>query len=313
MASAGYDTVLKMLKAAIPPGRAMPSPRQVRTLLDAMGAPAPRGVAVRQLDVYGLTAEWLVPEGAPTDARIVYLHGGGYVAGSRISHRSLAGRIARAAQLPALLVDYRLAPEHPFPAALEDALETLLFAHEHAPSGERAEARRLFLCGDSAGGGLALSTALVARDQGRVPFHAIATMSAWTDLAVTGGSVTTRAELDPYLAAEHLVPGANLYVGDADPRDPRVSPLYGSLAGLPPLLMHVGDHEVLLDDTVRFAEKARAAGVDVVAEVWPEMFHVWHAFYGALDEARSAIAKIGDFFSHRAMCSAALATAPAPL
>ena len=301
MASAGHETVLKMLKAALPPGRAMPTPKHVRALLDALGAPAPRGVAVRKLEVGGLEAEWLVPDGAPSDARIVYLHGGGYVAGSRVSHRSLVGRIARAARLPALLVDYRLAPEHPFPAALEDALDALRFAHEHAPGGERRDARRLFLCGDSAGGGLALSAALVARDEGEVPIHAIATMSAWTDLAVTGQSVTTRAGLDPYLAAEHLVPGASLYIGDADPRDPRLSPLYGDLAGLPPLLMHVGDHEVLLDDTLRFAEKARAAGVDVIAEVWPEMFHVWHAFYGALDEARDAVGKLGEFFGHRAL------------
>jgi acetyl esterase/lipase len=300
MASAGYDTVMKMLKAALPAGRAAPTPAKVRTLLDAMGAPAPRGVAVLPVDIHGLDAEWLVPEGAPTDARLVYLHGGGYVAGSRTSHRSLAGRIARAAQVPALLVDYRLAPEHPYPAALEDALETLQFAHEHAPDGSRSTTRRLLLCGDSAGGGLALATALVARDEGRFPVHAVATMSAWTDLAVTGDSVTTRAALDPYLSAEHLVPGANLYVGSADPRDPRVSALYGELAGFPPLLMHVGDHELLLDDTLRFAEKARAAGVDVVAEVWPEMFHVWHAFYGALDEARSAVKKLGEFLGEHA-------------
>lgn len=300
MASAGYQAVMKMLRGALPAGRVMPSPADARMLLDAMGAPAPRGVEVRELEVGGLPAEWLVPEGAPEDARIVYLHGGAYVSGSRASHRSIAGRIARAAKLPVLLVEYRLAPEHPFPAALDDALATLQFAHMTAPSGERAIARRLFLCGDSAGGGLALATALVARDVGRAPLHGVATMSAWTDLAITGHSVTTRAALDPYIVAAHLVPVAHFYLGGADPRDPRISPLYGELAGLPPLLMHVGDHEVLLDDTVRFAAKARAAGVDVVVEIWPEMFHVWHAFYGALDEARSAVTKIGDFFAHRA-------------
>jgi acetyl esterase/lipase len=300
MASEGYQTVMKMLRSSLPAGRPMMSPEDARIMLDLLSAPVPRGVAVRALDVSGLPAEWLLPEGAPDDARIVYLHGGAYVAGSRDSHRSIAGRIARAAKLPVLLVDYRLAPEHPFPAALDDALATLQFAHTTAPSGERATARKLFLCGDSAGGGLALATALVSRDRAQVPVHAVATMSAWTDLAITGESVTTRAELDPYLAAEHLAPAARLYLGEADPRDPRASPLYGELAGLPPLLMHVGDHEVLLDDTVRFAAKARAAGVDVVVEVWPEMFHVWHAFYGALDEARSAVAKLGDFFSHHA-------------
>lgn len=301
MASAGYDTVLKMLKAALPAGRTMLSPAQARVLLDSLGATAPRGVALHEVDVYGLEAEWLVPEGAPSDVRILYLHGGAYVSGSRKSHRSVAGRIARAAKLPVLLVEYRLAPEHVFPAALEDALETLQYVHEHAPSGERATARKLFLCGDSAGGGLSLATAIAARDAGEVPVHGVATMSAWTDLAVTGESVGSRAALDPYLTAEHLLPASKLYLGNADPRDPRVSPLYAELAGLPPLLMHVGDHEVLLDDTVRFADKARAAGVDVVAEIWPEMFHVWHAFYGALDEARDAVAKIGGFFSHHAM------------
>lgn len=287
-------------------------------MLDALAQPAPRTVSVRETTVpsdvesgagAALPADWLVLEGAPEDARILYLHGGGYVAGSRRSHRSLAGRIARAAGLPLLLLDYRLAPEHPFPAALDDARAALDFVHAHGPGGA-APARRVVLCGDSAGGGLALATLVRARDEGGPPVAACATMSAWTDLAATGESVRSCADDDPYLVAAFLSPAARLYAGDTDVRHPLVSPLYAELRGLPPLLLHAGDHEILRDDSVRLAERARAAGVDAQVEVWPEMFHVWHAFYGALPEAREAVARLGAFLRAHALGAPAARNGP---
>ena len=282
----------------------------VRRTMDAMSPPNPLGLDVREIDIMRelpldhpdyhdedavfLVAEWLVPRGARTDVRLVYLHGGAYIAGSRRSHRGLASRIARAIGCVALVPEYRLAPEHPFPAALEDARLALAHAFGHGPDGE-SPATAVILAGDSAGGGLTISTLVSARDdRARLPVAAV-TLSAWTDLEGKGESVRTRAELDPMIPPA-LIPGwARLYLGDRDPATPLASPVNADLTGLPPLLMQVGDHEVLLDDTVRVAERAEAAGVQVALEVWPEAFHVFQAFAGAIPEGRQAIEHIGRF------------------
>ncbi len=259
----------------------------------------PNGVQVLRTEVAGRTVDWVVPEGADPGVRMMYLHGGGYISGSVHTHRALAARIAQAAGCVGLVVDYRIAPEDPFPAALEDSLAALAYVAHYGPDGAAAEPRHLFLGGDSAGGGLALATLLELR--GSLPVTAAVTISAWTDLACTGESLATRAATEPFLAPHLTWPTAQAYLAGADPRDPRASPLYGDLRGLPPLFMQAGDAEILLDDTRRFAAKAAAAGVDVTCEIWPEMFHVFQAFSTILPEGQEAIEHVGAYIRARAI------------
>jgi acetyl esterase/lipase len=264
-----------------------------RNFLTAMAARVPTGVSVLRTEVSGCVVDWLVPEGADPSARILYLHGGGFVGGSAHTHRAMAARIAQAAGCVGLILDYRLAPENPFPAALEDAIATLEYAAQIGSNGDFSDARRLFVVGDSAGANLGLSALLQTR--GRIRVDAAATMSAWTDLACTGESHVTRRAAERYLAPHLMIPTADAYLAGWDPHDPRASPLYADLRGLPPLYMQVGDAEILLDDTLRFAARAREAGVDVRCDVWPEMVHVFQAFAAILPEGQDAIAKIGAF------------------
>lgn len=263
-----------------------------RARLDRLGGairPA-AGVRVERTEVDGLPAEWLLPEGATDDEAILYLHGGAYTAGSCDSHRNAVSHIARAAGIRILLPEYRLAPEHPFPAALEDGVAAYRWLLDRV-----LEPRRIVLAGDSAGGGLVLAVMVALRDAGTPLPGAAALISAWTDLAATGESLKTRGRQDPWFEAEDIAPMARHYCGDADPRHPLVSPLYAPLHGLPPLMIQVGDHEVLLDDSTRVAEKARQAGVDVTLRVWPGMWHVWHFFVGRMPEARQAILEMAAF------------------
>ena len=256
-----------------------------RTQMESVAAPPPEGTNVTAVDAAGVPAEWVSTSGARSDAAILYLHGGGYYMGSPNTSRSLAGHLAAATGMRVLSVDYRLAPEHRFPAALDDALAAYRWL--------RSQGERTVIAGDSAGGGLALGTLLTLRDAGDPLPSAAVVMSPWTDLALTGESITTRADADLMVSLELLKQAADWYLAGHDSRDPGASPLYGDLSGLPPLLIHVGDAEVLLDDSVRFASAAQAAGVNVTVEVWDEMPHVWHGFAGALPEADQAIARVG--------------------
>lgn len=226
----------------------------------------------------GVPAEWVVPPNA-TDTQILYLHGGGYVLGSINTHRGLVSRIARAAEARGLVLDYRLAPEHPFPAAIEDAVAAYRFLLN-----EGAEPAQIAIAGDSAGGGLTLATLISLRDAGD-PLPACAvTLSAWTDLANTGESRRTRADLDP-MDDPDSPPLGDYYLDGVDPKHPLASPLYADLHGLPPLLMQVGTHETLHDDTIRLAEKAKAAGVDLTLEIDEGMIHVYQMYASMVPEA----------------------------
>lgn len=256
--------------------------------------PTPPDVVIERQAAPARPAEWLRPPGTRADAAVLYLHGGGYTIGSPRSHRHLAAAIARAAGTSALLPDYRLAPEHPFPAALDDALAAYRWLLERGLAPER-----IVVAGDSAGGGLAVATLLALRDRGLPQPAAGVCISPWVDLTCSGATYATKAAVDPIVTREGVGAMAQAYVGAGDPKAPLVSPLYADLAGLPPLLIQVGSDEVLLDDALGLSERARAAGVDVKVEEWPDMVHVWHWFLPMLDEAERAIAVIGEFVRAR--------------
>lgn len=272
-----------------------------RRIVDEYGDvdPSVRRIAadVRRVMVDGVPCEWLLAKGADPDRRLLYIHGGGWTAGGLDSHRPLSARISAATGCAVLAVDYRLAPENPFPAGLDDCIATYGWLRANGPSGA-GPARSVFVAGDSAGGNLTLAV-LLALKQRRLPLpNAAVPISAATDFLATGESFRTRADRDPIIDAgpEGIrMLGAIYLQGRAKPEDPLASPLYGDLSGLPPLLIQVGDAEVLLDDSTRLAEKAKQAGVDATLEVWPEMPHVWHAFAPFLPEATRAIDQIGAF------------------
>ena len=231
-----------------------------------------------------------VAPGVQDGRAILYLHGGGYVIGSLNTHRALAGEVSRAAQAPVLLIDYRLAPEHPFPAAVDDgvaAYRWLLdqgFAPEHTA-----------IAGDSAGGGLTMAVLLAARDQGLPMPGAGVCISPWVDMTCSNDSYTTRADADPMVGSAGITQMAAMYLNDTEPTNPLASPNFADLSGLPPLLIHVGTDEVLHDDSVALDARATAAGVDSTLEVWDGMIHVWHAFYPMLPEGKEGIERVGDF------------------
>jgi monoterpene epsilon-lactone hydrolase len=233
----------------------------------------------------------ITPASRP-ERNVLYLHGGAYVSGAPVYYRHFLWRIADALQARVWALEYRLAPEHAFPAALGDAVEGYRWLVDNTP-----DSRQLFVAGDSAGGGLTLGLLLRLRDDGQpLPAAAVA-LSPWTDLALTGASLKTNAAADPMLNVEDLPGVAKLYLGGADPRTPYASPLYGDPAGLPPVLIQVGSDEILRDDAVRMAEKLRSHNSLSKLEIWRRMPHVWQLFVPVLPEARQAIAQIGEFIS----------------
>lgn len=226
------------------------------------------------------------------ERHLLYLHGGAYISGAPAHYRHFTWRIADTLQACVWALEYRLAPEHPFPAALDDAMAAYAWVLDNAPDGGR-----LFVMGDSAGGGLTLGLLMRLRDEGKpLPLAAVA-LSPWTDLALTGQSLATNAAADPMLNARHLPLFADYYLDGADPRTPYASPLYGDPAELPPVLIQVGGDEILRDDAVRMAEKLRSRNPGSRIEVWPRMPHVWQLFVPFLPEARKAIAQIGNFIA----------------
>ncbi|HUB38297.1 MAG TPA: alpha/beta hydrolase [Streptosporangiaceae bacterium] len=265
-----------------------------RAAVERFAAEPPPGTTVEPADAGGVLAEWVVAEGVRADRVVMYLHGGGYQIGSPATVRHMISLVSAAAQARVLSVDYRLAPEHPFPAAVEDALTAV---RHLLRSGTDPAA--VAIAGDSAGGGLALATLVALRDAGDPLPAAAVGISPWTDLALTGESMRTRADVEVMLQPAGMPETAATYLAGADPRHPYASPLYADLRGLPPILIHVGDAEVILDDSTRFAVKAREAGVDITLEVWDDMPHVWHAFAGLLPESDKAIERIGEWLQQR--------------
>ncbi len=252
----------------------------------AGGLALPEGMERTEGDLGGVPTDFFTPAQAAPGV-VLYLHGGGYVIGSRTSHGGIAGIIAAASGRQTALPEYRLGPEHPFPAVVDDAVAAYRGLLEVHP------ADRLAIAGDSAGGGLTLATLLALREQG-LPLPATGVcLSPWTDLRCTTTSMRSRADIDPVCRAPKLRHMADLYLDGADPTTPLASPAVADFAGLPPLLIQVGDAEVLLDDSVAVARRARAAGGDVELEIWDDMIHVFQAFVGLLPEARRAVDRIG--------------------
>jgi acetyl esterase/lipase len=282
----GIDVVRELVTANR--GAEPPSLADARAAMDAHPQPVPDGTTVVAVDAGGVPGEWLRrPDGVPGRV-VLFLHGGGYVTGSRRSHRRLAAMIGQAGAADVLSIDYRLAPEHPCPAGLDDALA----AYGWLRSQGLAD---IVLAGDSAGGGLALATALEARHRSLAVPAALVLLAPWLDLTLAGASVTSRAADDFMLDAAELRLSAAAYAGALPLDDPRVSPLGADLTGLPPVLVQVGDADLLLDDAVRIAERARGAGVDISLDVAAQMPHVYQAFAGLVPQADAAIARIGEW------------------
>jgi monoterpene epsilon-lactone hydrolase len=256
--------------------------------------PPPRRTETIATTIGGVTAHRIATPASRRDRHILYLHGGSYLVGFPALYRDLTWRIATLAKARVSCIDYRLAPEHPFPAALDDAV-----AAYRGLLAEGAEPRQTALMGDSAGGGLALATLLRLRDEGLPLPAAAVVMSPWTDLALTGASFRSNAGIDPMLPAERAQEAVDLYLAGADPRHPYASPLYGDPSGLPPTLIMVGGDETLRDDSVRMAETLRAAGCEVELEVWPRMWHVWHMLARVMPEARAAVRRMSKFVDER--------------
>lgn len=232
----------------------------------------PKQVRVEQVSFGGITSEWIESPISKAGA-ILYLHGGAYALGYYQSHRALVARLVTATNTPALAVNYRLAPENPFPAALEDALNAYqwLLSKGIPPT-------RICLAGDSAGGGLAIAALVALRDQG-IPLPAGAfCFSPWLDLTMSGETITSKSKLDPILNTPALEKFAEYYAGSHNTIEPLISPVFADLRGLPPIQLHSGSNEILLDDSVRFCEKAIRSGVDCRIQVWDDMFHVFQMF-----------------------------------
>ncbi|HNE04288.1 MAG TPA: alpha/beta hydrolase [Anaerolineales bacterium] len=251
----------------------------------------PKSVQSQTVTIEHITAEWIIPSQADTRSVMLYLHGGGYALGSIKSHRATAGQIAEAGKIRTLIIEYRLAPEYPFPAALEDSLIAYKWLRKNGYE-------KIIIVGDSAGAGLALSTVISLRDnQISMPMQVIC-LSPWLDLEGTGESVITNSGRDPLFKADDLRLG-KFYIGENNPHNPLISPLYADFTRLSPILIHVGADEILLSDSTRLVQKAKDAGVDVQMKVWQGMWHIFPFFAPFVPESSQAIIEIGDFIRHK--------------
>ena len=291
VAAAPVDLAIDRIRAVYRNWNRETSVAQMREDWDTAFGGTTAAVTCEHVSAGGIDGEWVSPANAPLDKAILYFHGGGFRLGSVTSHRDLIAQIALASGCRVLAINYRLAPEHRFPAALDDALAAYGWMLDRGLKSDN-----IAFAGDSAGGNLVLAAMLALRERELpLPVSAVL-MSPWTDLAATGASYVSRAEVDPIHQRSMILALAKNYLGGhGDPFSPLVSPLYADLHGLPPLLIQVGDRETVLDDSVMFADKARTAGVDVSLEIWDGMIHVFQMF--GLTEARQAIASIAGFLS----------------
>lgn len=250
----------------------------------------PKAIKVETIEADGIQAEWLSPLNANPANAILYFHGGGYVTGSIADHRMMCGLLAEATNTKVLIPEYRLAPEHPFPAAVDDAL-----AVYHWLIKQGFSAGKIILAGDSAGGGLSLATALALKDKSESLPAAILCMSPWADLTLKGASHTTKSKAEVILKTDVLREWSLCYTHETNLSNPLVSPAFGDYHGFPPIFIQVGGDEILLDDSFMVAEKARSAGVDVTLNVWDGMWHVWQALGNMIPENKKTFEEISQF------------------
>jgi acetyl esterase/lipase len=264
-----------------------------RQRLDEVGSiwPVADDVELEECDVDGVAGEWSIVAGSNRDRVLMFLHGGGYCSGSIVSHRRMVTEAGRAGRVRTLAVGYRLAPEHPFPAALEDTIAAWHFLRTHGLAAEH-----IAVGGDSAGGGLTLALLQSLRDAGEALPACAWLASPWTDLTLSGSTLATKDAVDPLIHKAYLAELVDAYVPSGmDRKDPRLSPLYADLAGLPPMLIQVGSAETLLSDATRLATAAGAADIAVTLEIWPHMIHAWHLWNAHLEQGRRALADAGAF------------------
>ena len=258
------------------------------------------GVDVRRTGFAGMRAEWLTPQSPAQGKAMLYLHGGAYVFGNCATHRQLVSYVARACGVRALVIEYRLAPEHRFPAAIDDSLAAYRALREegYAPGD-------ILIAGDSAGGGLVMALLLSLRDSGEEMPAGGLLFSPWLDLTASGESMTTRAQRDPWFKPPDMPIIASYYCEEDEYRNPLVSPVFADVSGLPPIYIQVGDDEILLSDSTRIADNIKAAGGEVTLEIWPDMFHVFQVFVHQMPESRAAIDQLAPFVKSRLGISAA--------
>jgi acetyl esterase/lipase len=268
-----------------------------RERLDEVGSIwAPAGdIAFERVDIEAVPGEWSIAPGSDVSHVLLFFHGGGYCSGSIASHRRMVTEAGRAAQARTLAVGYRLAPEHPFPAALEDGLTAWRFLRDQGIG-----AARIAIGGDSAGGGLTLALINHLREACEEPPACAWLVSPWLDLTMSGASMDSKDAVDPIIHKGYLGELADAYLGGSvDARDPRVSPLYANLQGFPPVLIQVGSAETLLDDAIRFAAAAGAADVSATLEIWPHMIHAWPVWNARLEPGRAALNSAGAFIARK--------------
>jgi len=297
MASPQLQQLIEQYNAFAQGAAKAKSPQELRAAMAAAFSafPSAREVKCEPVSAGDVKAEWITAAGAAPDRVIMYLHGGGYVMGSIETHRELVARLSKAAQARALALEYRLAPENPFPAAVDDSISAYRWL---LAQGYKSE--RIVVAGDSAGGGLSVSTLLALRDIGApMPAGAVC-ISPWVDFEAEGQSMTTRAAQDPLVSRDMILNIARMYMGpNGSLREPLAAPINARLNGLPPLFIQVGDAETLLDDSTRLADRAEEAGIDVTLQIWEEMPHVWHLAAPMLPEGQQAIDKIGEWILKR--------------
>jgi epsilon-lactone hydrolase len=290
MVTTPVDLAIERIRAVYRSWNRDTSVAQMRRDWDKAFARCTVKVSCEPVSAGGVDGEWIAPANASPGKAILYCHGGGFRIGSVASHRGLIAQIAEESACRVLAINYRLAPEHRFPAALDDALSAYDWMLDQG-----LKASNIAFAGDSAGGNLVLAAMLSLRDRGRPLPVAAALMSPWTDLAATGASYVSRAGADPIHQRPMILALAKNYLGEqGNPRAPLASPLCADLAALPPLLIQVGDRETVLDDSTMLADRAKAAGVDTELQVWDGMIHVFQMF-PEIPEARQAIASIGQF------------------
>ena len=289
MARSEIDAVRELLSSK---PRPVGWPERRRRINEVGGVwPVADDVELTAVDVNGIPGEYSIVPGSDPSRMLMYFHGGGYCSGSIQSHRRLVTEAGRAARIRTLAIEYRLAPEHPFPAAYEDALTAWRFLRNQG-----TPAAHIATGGDSAGAGLTLALISRLRDAHEDLPACAWLISPWVDLTMSGSTLASKAAVDPLIHKEYLNELADAYLGaDMDRKDPRVSPLYGGFGNFPPLLIQIGSNETLLDDATRLAARAGAADVAVTLEIWPQMIHAWPLWNAHLEDGRRALANAGSF------------------